>query len=105
MTSPYTAAESATMRREYESGLSVAKVGARHYCDASTARKHIIRAGGTMRPQRAPRGNVAMMQHDWNGGASVERIAKIYGYKNINSVYGVIYRSRRMGLEFTRRKA
>ena len=93
------------MRRDYERGMTLREVGARYHYDPTWARELIIRAGGTMRPQRAPRGNVAMMQHDWNAGASVERIAKIYGYKNINSVYGVIYRLRRMGLEFKRRKA
>ena len=92
------------MRRDYERGMTLREVGARYHYDPTWARELIIRAGGKMRTNSPPRGNYAMIQNDWNAGIPTERIAKVYGYKNIHSIHGIVYRLRKQGVEMRRRR-
>lgn len=90
------------MRRDYESGMTLREVGERYYCDHTTVRKYLLSAGCKTRP-KGSRKNYAMLQHDWNAGLSTERIAKVYGYKNIHSVHGLVAYLRKRGWDMKRR--
>lgn len=103
MFSTYTAEEDLAMRKDYEKGMTLRQIGDKYYCSWSCARKHIVKAGGKMRPKKFPRGNHAMFINDWNAGLSLERIAKTYGYKNKHSLYGVAYYLRQQGYRLNNR--
>ena len=79
------------MRRDYESGISLRKLGKMYYTDRNSIRKHILSVGGVMRNAKPEPKNWEMFINDWNAGHKVEHFMTVYGYRDANSVYDTVY--------------
>lgn len=92
------------MRDDYESGISLRKLGKMYYTDRNSIRKHILSVGGVMRNAKPEPKNWEMFINDWNAGHEVEHFMTVYGYRDANSVYDTVYYLRKKGRKLNWRK-
>ena len=98
--------DAARMRRDYEQGATIHELAAKYYCNHMTARKYVIKAGGTMRGRgERPKRNIPMILNDWNAGKDTERMAMVYGYASGECLRGMVCRWRKQGWAFRRRSS
>lgn len=93
--------------KEYLEGKTAKELALIHYCSRSTIFNYLKMNKIQLRPSahsvRPTKWPYAMIQHDWNSGMAIDKIASTYGFKNNDCVSSFVQRMRLNGYDFKRR--
>ncbi len=98
-----TDAEIGAIVAKYKAGKWINQIAKEHHISWPKVRQILVDNGMEIRKYRRPPipiGRKQMMVNDWNAGHSVERMARVYKYKNARSCISAIRYFRTKGYNF-----